>query len=453
MESTTRLILPDVAEALRTEPESVVELTDELHPADLAELATLLEDELAVKLVRTLPLDVSARMIEVLERGRRTELFQKLAAEALDDTADLAEKIAPDERADLFGELSEELRGQLLAKMDRAESREVRELLAYPEGTAGALMTTNFVALSATETVHRAIEQVRQSAAEMETIYDAYAVDPNGILLGVVSLRDLVTSPAAKTIAEVMEPNVIAVPDEADQEEVARLIAKYDLFAIPVLDQSRRIVGIITVDDVMDVVQQEATEDVQKLGAVEPLEAGYFQTGFLEFVRKRSLWLIILFIGGFLTGSALKHYDAAVEAMKSLGWFIPLIISSGGNSGSQSASLMIRALAVGEVRPRDFGRIIARELVIGVSLGLVLCIFGVARVMMWDETRTVNMAVTVGLSVIAVVALGAVVGAGLPLILKRLGLDPAVASTPFIASLSDVLGLIIYFEIARALVF
>ncbi len=453
METTTRLILPDVAEALRTDPGSVVELTDELHPPDIADIVVELDEELGLTLVRALPVEMAARVFAAIDPGRRVDLYKSLLAAEGERAIDIAEEMSPDDRADLLAELDEEARSAVLARMDRAESREVRALLAYPEGTAGALMTTAFLSLSADLTAGRAIEEVRRIAAEMETIYDAYAVDPSGLLVGVVSLRDLVIAPAEKTIREIMEPHVIAVPATADQEEVARLVAKYDLFALPVLDEQRRIVGIITIDDVVDVVEEEATEDVQRLGAVEPLEGGYFATGFWEFVRKRAGWLVVLFLGELFTASAMRHYEDSFRAVAALVIFIPLIISSGGNAGSQSASLMIRSLALGDVRPRDFGRVIVRELVIGLTLGIGLCVFGIARVLLWDQTRSVAFAVTVAAAIVGVVTLGAVVGSGFPLILKRLGLDPAVSSTPFIASLVDVLGLILYFEIAKIMFF
>ena len=452
MESTTRLILPDVAEALAGDPQAVLELTEELRPADLADLTFALPDHLALILVSALPVTEGARLLDELEHGRRLVLFEQLTTRDVARAADLAEEMSPDERADLIGELAPEIRAPLLAAMERTESQDVRQLLAYPDGTAGALMTTAFVTLGAELTVAAALEQVRRSAEDMETIYDAYAVAPNGTLLGAVSLRDLIVAKADRTIADIMDTSVAAVEDTLDQEEVARLIAKYDLTAAPVIDANRRVVGIITVDDVIDVVEEEATEDVQRLGGVQPLEASYFQTDLWTFVKKRALWLVVLFVGGLATGSAMRFYtsDAAIAAFVPLLWFLPLIISSGGNAGSQSASLMIRALAVGEVRPQDFVRVLSRELVIGVSLGLALSFVGVGRVLLWSDTRTFAMAATVSLSVISVVTIGALLGAGFPLLLRRLNIDPAVASTPFIASLSDVVGLVIYFEIARA---
>jgi magnesium transporter len=452
MENTTRLLLPDVAEALRTDPHAVVELTEELHAADLADLAAALDDDLALTFVETLPVADAARLLESLDTAKRAALVERMAAKTAEKTAEVAEAMAPDERADLVSELPEEVATSILKEMEQPEAREVRQLLAYPESTAGALMTTQFVALRADETVAESIEHVRRSAAEMETIYDAYAVDEHGTLLGVVSLRDLVLARADRRISEIMVPNVITVEVDKDQEEAARLIAKYDLLALPVVDRNR-IVGIITVDDVVDVIKEEAVEDVQRLGAVEPLEAAYFATPFLDFVRKRAPWLIILFCAGFLTTSAMRSLEIQFDKIRHLLWFVPLIIASGGNAGSQSASLMIRALAVGEVTPGDYLKVIGREIGIGLTLGLILALFGAGRAAAWGETRHLAMIATVCITVVGVVTLGAIIGSGLPLLLSRLGLDPAVSSTPFIASLSDVIGLLLYLQIATVLVF
>jgi magnesium transporter len=453
MENTTRLLLPDVSEALRTDPQLVVDLTEELHPADLADLVAELDHALALKLIRVLPVDKGADILEQLDPDKRTQIIIEMAASDLGATADLSEEMQPDERADLISELPDETAEKILERMAPGETREVQKLLAFPEGTAGRLMTTNFVALRAEFTIEKAIEEVRRVAAEMETIYAAYAVDSNGTMLGAISLRDLVTAPPGKTVADLMEPNVISAWVDDDEQEVARLIAKYDLLALPVIDRSNKICGIITVDDVVDLVQEKASEDVQRLGGVQPLEATYFQTSVREFVQKRVVWLVVLFVGGFFTGTAMKGYAASLEAVATLVWFVPLIMSSGGNAGSQSASLMIRSLAVGDVQPKDFARVIGRELVIGALLGLALSIFGVLRALMWKETRTLEMSMVVALTLPCVVTAGSVIGAAMPLLLKRAGLDPAVSSTPFIASLSDVLGLVIYFEIAKLILF
>jgi magnesium transporter len=450
METTTRLILPEVIEALHTSPEDLVGLTEELHPADLADLASALSPELAQKLLTVLPADVGARLLENLDEERRSTLFATLATKELDKAAAITDEMAHDDRADLYATLGEELRTELLEAIDEEESRDIRQLLSYPEDSAGALMTTDFVALPAHVTTQEAINLIRETAAGKETIYQAYAVDQNGTLLGVVSLRDLVVSPADRTIAQIMNPNIVSAPVDVDQEDVARLIAKYDLLALPVVDRHHRITGIITVDDAIDVVQEEATEDVQRLGGVEPLEQPYLNTPFWQLVRARAPWLVVLFVAGLATRNVLEHYSQIeMRAIAMLMWFVPLVNGAGGNSGSQSATLVIRAMATGRLELRHTSRVLLRELVVGLTLGLILCLVAAGSVAAFESTRILGVVMAVSLAVIAVVTMGALIGSGIPLLLQRLGLDPAVASNPFITSMCDICGLFIYLEIAK----
>lgn len=450
METTTRLLLPEVTEALRSDPRELIALTEELHPADLADLAGALEPELGQKLLAVLPVAISARMLEASDEERRLALFIPLAENALAMAVSITDEMAADDRVDLYASLPEELRARLLEAIDAEESRDIRQLLSYPEGSAGALMTTDFVALPAHQTVAEAIELVRESAAEMETIYNAYAVDPHGTLLGVVSLRDLVTSPASRTIDAIMNPNIVSVQIGDDQEGAARLLAKYDLLALPVVDSAHRILGIITVDDLMDVVEEEATEDAQRMGAVEPLERPYATTPIGHIIRARAPWLIALFIAVLATSNVLEHYSHMdLAALPMLTWFVPLIISTGGNSGSQSATLIIRAMAVGRLEGANTAKILGREILIGLALGGLVAIVGIGRMLITPTTRSFEMAATVALAILCVITAGALVGSGVPMLLRRLRIDPAVSSTPFIASMLDVCGLVIYFEIAR----
>jgi magnesium transporter len=340
------------------------------------------------------------------------------------------------------------VRADLLARMPKDASLDVRELIRYPENSAGGLMTTDYVAIDTSLTVERAIEQVRATAAEMETIYEAYAVDPNGTLLGVVSLRDLVLARAGQPISAVMNADVISVPPEMDQEDVAHLFEHYDMLALPVVDAARKMLGIVTVDDVVKVLKQEQAEDIQKLGAVATIEDSYFKTEFWTLVKKRAGWLVAIFMGEILTASVLEHYEAARRAFQAIEVFVPLIISSGGNTGSQASSLVIRGLALEEFSPGDAAKILWRELRMGLVLGCILGFIGLLRATLVGHSGHGGMAGAVGLSLIACVTFGSVVGSGLPLLMKRLGLDPAVSSGPFIASLVDVLGIMIYMNIA-----
>jgi magnesium transporter len=310
-------------------------------------------------------------------------------------------------------------------------------------------MTTDYIAVTSLMSVSEVIQLIRSKGGDAETIYYVYALSPEKRLDGIASIRDLLVADPQQKLAEILTANVVTVPPELNQEEVAKRLAKYDLGAIPVVDGKGTLRGVITVDDVIDVLTDEQTEDVQRLGAVEPLEAGYFQTTFWTFIRKRATWLIILFVEEFFTGSALRHYDDVLQAVAKLSYYIPLLLSAGGNSGSQSSSLIIRGLAVGEVKPADWWRIMGRELGQGIVLGVILAAVGVTRALMWGDGY--KFAGVVGATLVGMVVMGCVVGSMLPLALRRVGFDPATSSTPFIASLVDVLGIILYFNIAQSL--
>jgi len=453
METTTRLLLPEVVEALETDPSQLLSLTGELHAADLADMAQALEPHLSLRLLTVLPAELCADVLEHCDEDKRIEIFIPLVSANLNAAVAITDAMAADDRVDMLAELEPELLQKILSSLDEEEAKDIRQLLAHKENSAGSLMTTDFVALPADKTCEGAIEEIRAIAQEMETIYQAYAVDPNSTLLGVISLRDLVTSPKTATLSEIMNPNIITTSATDDQEEVVRLIAKYDLLALPVVDSNHRIVGIVTVDDAIDIAAEEATEDAQKLGAVEPLDGTYLATPFLDLIRARLPWLVILFVAVLATPLVLQRYTQMHPGVLVLSWFVPLIVSSGGNSGTQSASLVIRALALGKITPKNSKEVLWRELRVGLTLGLTLALIGAAAVMSRDATRIPGFALTISCALVAVVTLGALLGSGVPLLLQRLGIDPAVSSTPFIASIVDVTGLIIYFEIANLFLF
>ena len=454
METTTRLLLPEVTAALKAHPEQLIPLTEEMHPADLADLASALDPGLAHQLLNILSVEISAKLLEACTPETRLELFGNLAASSLSNAVTITDAMAADDRADLYAELPEELRSQLLDAIDAEESRDIRQLLSYPEHSAGALLTTDFVALPATATAEAAIELVRKNAAEMETIYQAYAVDSHHTLLGVVSLRDLVTSPVDQTIDRLMNPNIVTIHVDDDQEEAARLIAKYDLLALPVVDRSHHIVGIITVDDVLDVVEEEATEDVHKLGAIEPIETPYPATPLWQIIRARIPWLIALFAAVLATERMLVYYNyhsgLTAHTVALLLAFVPVITSSGGNSGTQSATLVIRSMAIGRIEPHHTLAILRRELFVGLALGTILAVLGGVWIAMTGSPQTLRFTLTVSLALISVVTVAVLLGSGIPLLLRRLRIDPAVSSTPFIASVVDFVGVLIFFRIAIA---
>ena len=361
--------------------------------------------------------------------------------------------LEPDDAADVLQRMEAGNRGGLLELLDAPTRKEVTALLAYAEDAAGGLMSTRYARLRPQMSAGEAISYLqRQARAKVETIYYAFVLDPDQHLLGVVSFRDLFAADPASTVAEVMEPEVVRVTEEMDQETVARLFAAHDLTVIPVVDKDDRMKGIVTIDDIVDVVQEEATEDAQKFGGVEVLDLPYLQSSRREMVRKRGRWLTILLLGEMLTATALGFFED--ELIPTLALFLPLIISSGGNSGSQASTLVIRAMALGEVRTTDWWRVFRREILIGLALGALLGGFASLRVLLWGAAGTygahfVLIGVTVAFSVTGCVLWGTLAGAMLPFVLRRLGADPANASAPLVATLVDVSGIIIYFTVAK----
>jgi magnesium transporter len=362
----------------------------------------------------------------------------------------------PDDVADVLAEFPTDGRNELCALLDDSSRREVNALLAYAEDQAGGLMNPRFARVRPEMTVEEAIRYVRRQAQDkLETIYYTYVLDGAQRLLGVVSFRELLLAPGDKLVREVMHEDVITVPEEMDQEAVARVIAQHDILAVPVVDSERRVKGIVTVDDVVDVVETEATEDIQKIGGTAALDAPYLQTSVREMIKKRAGWLTVLLVGEMFTTSALSLYEERFASVLIL--LLPLILSSGGNSGSQATTLVVRAMALGQVRLRDWWRIVRRELTSGLALGAILATLGLLRILVghWmfgDFTEHyVYVGFTVGISLIAVVTLGTMIGSLLPLVLHALRFDPASASAPVVATLLDVSGVLIYFNVAFAL--
>ncbi|MBZ5654377.1 MAG: magnesium transporter [Acidobacteriia bacterium] len=336
-------------------------------------------------------------------------------------------------------------------------SRHGQAASPYPEDEAGALMHAGYVSLSPEMTVEEAITATRQQAGQVEMIYYAYALDESQHLMGVASFRELLSAERSRRVRDVMRTDYVFVSEDADQETVAQLLAKRRLLAVPVLDQEGRMQGVVTSADVAGLVQQEASEDILKIGGMEALDGPYLEVTFGQMVRKRAGWLAILFVGEMLTATAMGFFSAEIERAVVLALFIPLIISSGGNSGSQATTLVIRAMALGEIRLRDWWRVIRRELAAGLTLGTILGVIGISRIFLWHGLRGTYgphygvVALTIGCSLIGVVMFGTTAGSMLPFILRRCGLDPASASAPFVATLVDVTGLIIYFSVASVI--
>ena len=364
--------------------------------------------------------------------------------------------LPPDDAADVIQEAPVEDRGQFLDLLDDATRTEVRVLLAYAEDEAGGLMNPRFARVRPDMRVDEAVSYLRKQGGQVETIYYAYVLDEEQRLRGVISFRELFQAPGDRLVSDIMHTDLVTVAEHQDQESVARLYVEQDLLALPVVDDRGRMKGIITFDDIADVVREEATEDIQKIGGSAALDMPYLSTKLFTLVRKRAPWLAALFIGETLTATAMTHYEGEIAAATVLALFLPLIISSGGNSGSQATTLVIRAMALGEIRLRDWWRVLRREIGAGFALGVLLAAIGLLRILGAQflfhiyGVHYVLVALAVALSLVGVVLWGSLIGAMLPFFFRRIGFDPASASAPFVATMVDVTGLVIYFSVAAA---
>lgn len=450
MPVTSRRPAPDLRELLaRPNHERLVGLGT-LHPEDAADSLRPLEPDEAAALLSRMPADYAAQVFERLERDVQLSVADRLGTPRL---ARIAVEMDADDRADFLGELSEESAAVLIESLEHSAPDvvlDVRRLTVWPERSAGGLMTTDFVSVRPQCSIAQAIELLRESADDVENIDALFVEGADQTLLGVLPLRTMLLTDTDQRVATVMQRGCISVPPSWDQEAVARLLAKYDLTALPVVDEeSGRLLGVITADDVLDVLTEEQTEDVQKMAAVEPMRDGYFATRFSVFVRKRAPWLFILFFGGLLTTATLNAYESTLSGFTQLAFYLPLLISAGGNSGAQSSTLIIRGLAMGDVKAQDWSRVLRRELLQGVTLGTMLAAVGVARVLSTGESPT--FALLIGLTIVGIVLLGCLVGSMTPLVLHRTGVDPATSSTPFIATVIDVVGILLYLNLAELL--
>ena len=449
------LLAPDILDMLEESPEAIPAETDELHAKDLADVAESLPRDMVAPFLSALPVERAADVLEYLDEELRSEVLETMSVH---QAAELVTEMTPDDRADTLEELEEGSAEEILAEIPAAERAETEKLLAYEPDSAGGLMTTEFVSVSQDTPVEEALAAVRRIARSerLEAMNTIYTTDAAGRVKGVMSLRELLAAPEGGKVSDVAWQEVVTVPVTADRAEVARLTREYDLVAIPVVDQNDVIQGVVTVDDVIDALVEEHTEDVQRFGGMEALNEPYTQMGFFSMIRKRAPWLAALFIGEMLTTIPMKYFEGEMQKAIVLGLFIPLIISSGGNSGSQATSLIIRSLALEEVRLRDWWKVFLRELPSGLVLGMILGMIGVIRVVIWQYFGIAGgygphyflIAIAIGVSLIGVVTFGSVIGSMLPFVLRRLGFDPASASAPFVATLVDVTGITIYFYVA-----
>ncbi len=432
-------------------------LKDALKSFEPAELVELIESEDAEDdqqaiIFRVLPLHLAAQTFELLDLATQRRFLETLSSEKM---VEVLNEMAPDDRTALLEFLPSDLVRELIQQLSEPERRVTLELLGYPESSVGRLMTPDYIAVRQDWTIEHVLDFVREHGRRAETLNVIYVTDERGVLLDDVRIHDILLAPRTTRIGDLMNRRYVSLYVTQDQEEALRLFEKHDRVALPVVNPQGVLFGIVTVDDMLDVRAEEDTEDIQKLGGSQALEQPYLNTPLLTMVRKRGGWLVVLFLGELLTATVMGYFEGEIAKAVILATFIPLIISSGGNAGSQATSLIIRGMALGEFSPRDWWRVLRRELASGVLLGLMLAVFGFLRIGIWEFFSPATygphwapIGFAVGFSVLGVVLWGTLAGSMLPLLLRKLGLDPATASAPFVATLVDVTGLVIYFSFA-----
>jgi magnesium transporter len=421
-------------------------------PADVAEVILDLPEDEQVIIFRVLPHALAADVFEYIGIEEQQKLLRAMAHEQV---VGILNEMSPDDRTALLEELPSAAARQLIKLLTPEERHVAQALLGYPEGSVGRLMTPDFIAVKEEWTVQEVLDYVREYGQDSETLNVIYVVDEQGKLIDDIRMREFLLKPLAHTVRDLMEKTYVTLNVHYSQQDALNIFRKYDRTALPVVDSEGVLVGIVTIDDMLDVAEQEATEDIQKLGGLEALDEPYTTIPLLRMVKKRATWLIVLFLGEMLTATAMQGYNGEIEKAAILAMFLPLIISSGGNSGSQATTLVIRAMALGELRLGDWFRVVRKELLSGLSLGLILGTIGFFRISLWQYLHIFNygqyhwlVAVTVGAALVGVVLWGTISGAMLPFLLRRCGLDPATSSAPFVATLVDVTGLVIYFNVA-----
>ncbi len=448
----TQLLKPEIKSLIQEKQFSILkEVLQEWPPADIAELIVELDESERVLIFRLLNRELAADVFEYLDVDTQLELIKSMGKE---ETAAILNEMDPDDRTALFEEIPAQALQQLLSLLSAEEKKIATTLLGYPENSIGRLMTPDYLAIKADWTVEEVLNYIRQVGKSKETLNVIFVIDEKGKLLGQIDIRDILLSPPAQKIVELYDENITPLNVFDDQETAVSVLQKYDAVALPVVDNNGVLLGIVTVDDIMDVAEEEATEDIQKQAAVEVLEEPYSEVPVLKMIKKRAGWLSILFISEMFTASAMAVFEEEIAKAVVLALFVPLIISSGGNSGSQASTLIVRAMALGDITLRDWFRVMRRELLTGLSLGIILGTIGFFRIFLWQEATHLYgdywfyVGLTVFFSLIGVVMWGTFIGSMLPFILRRLRFDPATSSAPFVATLVDVTGIVIYFSIA-----
>ncbi len=449
----TQLLYPELEQALEAgDLEALEALCDHLAVEDLAELVDELEASLRVVFFSKIPLQTATDIFQQLSLPTQSEVLDSLPAAR---EAEIINEMDPDDRTALLETLPINDTKQLLSFLKPRERAQAQKLLDFPEDSVGRLMTPDFLAIRQEWTVARAMQFIRENGEDKETLNDIYVVDEKGRLLDDIRIREFLLSAPECPVEDIMDGQYTALPAMNPQEEAIQAFKKYNtLTALPVVDEDGLLLGIVTIDDILLLEEKETTEDIQKLGGVEALDTSYLEAPYWNMLRKRVGWLTGLFIGEMFTATAMSFYQGEISKAVVLALFIPLILSSGGNSGSQATTLMIRAIALGEVTFADIWRVFRREILMGVGLGIILAVIGCLRIFVWGAAfhtygpHYMILGMAVGVAIVGVVAWGTIVGAMLPIVLRRLGLDPATSSAPFVATFIDVTGIVIYFNIA-----
>ncbi len=427
------------------------EIFADWYPADLAELIDDLPDEDEAIIFRLLPRRLAAQTYEYLELEKQKSLLKAMGQEQV---AAILNDMAPDDRTALFEELPSAAVQQLISLLTPEERATAQSLLNYPEDSIGRLMTPDYIAVRRDWNVQDVLNFVRANGSDKETLNVVYVVDDKGKLIDDIRMREFLLAPLDKQVSEMLDENFVSLPVHADKEAAVEVFKKYNRTALPAVDSDEHLVGIVTVDDVLQVQEEETTEDIQKIGGMEALDEPYLEISLLQMVKKRAGWLVILFVGEMLTATAMGFFEHEIAKAVVLALFVPLIISSGGNAGSQASTLIIRSMALGEVTLATWWRVMKREIITGLSLGCILGVIGFMRIAGWTLFSDIYgaywllVAFTVSFSLIGVVLWGSLAGSMMPFILKKFGADPAASSAPFVATLVDVTGLVIYFSVA-----
>lgn len=418
----------------------------EMKSADMSALLDELDKESVIKVFRILSKEKAGMTFSYMESDRREKLIQDLTDAELKSVMD---ELFMDDTVDLIEEMPSNIVPKILKAVSKADRKVINELLKYPEDSAGSMMTTEFIDLKEDMTVEDALQRIRDIGTDSETIHTCYVLNSNRVLQGIINIKDILLADKNTVIKDIMETNIISVNTTDDQEDVAKKFDKYDFYALPVVDTENRLVGIITVDDAINVLREEISEDFEKMAAIQPNEEGYFETSVFKHAKNRILWLLILMLSSAITGGIITEYENAFAAVPLLVAFIPMIMGTGGNCGSQSSTLIIRGLATDEIKLKDIFKVLWKEIRVSVIVGIVLAIVNGIRIMI--QYKDLQLAIVIGLTLIGTVTLAKMLGCLLPLLAKKLKLDPAIMAAPLITTLVDIFSILVYFQIATAI--